>query len=181
MGASLAFEAQYSGRRWTIKDAGGLNPDRMQGTPIFDQSTGILVLGAGFCGICDDVRNNDNIFLKGSYFKSTGAGSHNVIFGYDTFNDKQKGDNRQSATDYWMYGTSANIVGDVIYPVIDEGTFVVHWPLEVSSQGTNFRTHAFFVNDTWAANRNLTFNLGLRWDAQPRKELIGRSSSPTVR
>jgi outer membrane receptor protein involved in Fe transport len=172
IGASTVVEAQYSARRWTIKDAGGLNPDRVQGTPVFDQNSGNSYWAPGFCGQCDDVRNNDNIFLKASYFKSTGRGSHNVVFGYDTFNDKQKGDNRQSATDYWMYGTSANIVGTDIYPVLDDGSFIVHWPLEVSSQGTNFRTHALFVNDTWTTTRNLTVNLGLRWDANR-----GRNSS----
>jgi outer membrane receptor for ferrienterochelin and colicin len=169
VGSSLAFEAQYSGRRWTIKDAGGLNPDRIQGTPIFDQSTGFSYWAPGFCGLCDDVRNNDNVFLKASYFKSTRGGSHNVVFGYDTFNDRQKSDNRQSSTDYWLYGSGANVIDGVIYPVIDEGTFIVHWPVEVSSSGTNFRTHALFVNDSWAATRRLTFNLGLRWDANRGK------------
>jgi outer membrane receptor protein involved in Fe transport len=174
VGSSLALEAQYSGRRWTIKDAGGLNTDRVQGTPVFDQSTGNAYWAPGFCGTCDDVRNNDNVFLKASYFRSTGAGAHNVIFGYDTFNDRQKGDNRQSATDYWMFGTAANVVGTDIYPVLDDFTFIVHWPLEVSSQGTNFRTHAFFVNDTWAASRNWTFNLGVRFDANRGKNSSGQ-------
>ena len=186
IGSNFAFEAQYAGRRWTIKDAGGLNTNRTQGTPIFDQSTGFSYWAPGFCGLCDDVRDNDNIFLKGSYFKSTSAGSHNVIFGYDTFNDKQKSDNRQSATDYWLYGSGANIIDGVIYPVIDEGTFIVHWPVAVTSSGTNFRTHALFVNDTWAASRKLTFNLGLRWDANrgenSAKQQVANSSliSPRV-
>jgi outer membrane receptor for ferrienterochelin and colicin len=165
VGSSLVVEAQYSGRRWTIEDLGGTNSDRIQGTPVFDQSTGASFWAPGFCGVCEEERNNDNVFLKGSYFRSTGAGSHQVIFGYDTFNDRLKGDNRQSASDYWMYGSATNIVGTDIYPVLDEGTFIVHWPLLESSRGTNFRTHAFFVNDTWAANRNLTLNLGLRFDA----------------
>ena len=173
-GRSVSFEAQYSGRRWTIKDAGGLNPDRIQGTPIFDQSRGFSYWAPGFCGLCDDVRDNDNIFVKASYFKSTRRGSHNVVFGYDTFNDRQKGDNRQSSTDYWLFGSGANIIDGVIYPVIDEGTFIVHWPLEASSQGTNFRTHALFVNDNWAAGRNLTLNLGLRWDANRGKNSLNQ-------
>jgi outer membrane receptor protein involved in Fe transport len=176
VGGSLMLEAQYSARTWTIKDAGGTNPDRIQGTPIFDQSRGFSYWAPGFCGLCDDVRDNDNVFLKGSYYKSTSRGSHNVIFGYDTFNDKYKSDNRQSSTDYWLYGSGANIVDGMIYPVVDDGTFIVHWPIEVSSSGTNFRTHAVFANDTWAASSRLTLNLGVRWD----KNSGSNSSSVSV-
>jgi hypothetical protein len=174
IGSSLVVEAQYSGRRWTIEDAGGTNPDRIQGTPVFDQSTGASFWAPGFCGVCDEDRNNDNVFLKASYFRSTGAGSHQIVFGYDTFNDRLKGDNRQSASDYWVYGSAANVVGADIYPVLDEGTFIIHWPLLESSKGTDFRSHAFFVNDTWSVNRNLTFNLGLRFDANQGKNSSGQ-------
>jgi outer membrane receptor protein involved in Fe transport len=173
IGSTFVFEGQYSGRRWTIKDLGGTNPELTQGTPVFDQSTGNSYWAPGFCGTCDAVRNNDNVFLKGSYFRSTGVGAHNVIFGYDTFNDREQSDNRQSSTDYWLYATGANIVGTDIYPVVAPGTFIVHWPLAVSSSGTNFRTHALFANDTWAVNRRLTLNLGLRFDANHGKNSVG--------
>ena len=45
-----------------------------------------------FCGVCEpENRDNDDLFLKATYFKSTqGRGSHNITFGYDTFNDKRR-------------------------------------------------------------------------------------------
>ncbi len=111
-GSSFVAEGRISARRWAIKDLGGLNPELTQGTPVYDQTTGNSYWAPGFCGTCDNDRNNSNLFLKGSYFKSSTAGSHNLVFGYDTFNDKEKSDNRQSATDYWLYATGANIVRD---------------------------------------------------------------------
>ena len=36
----------------------------------------------------EDQRNNENLLAKGSYFLSPqSAGSHDLAFGYDTFND----------------------------------------------------------------------------------------------
>ena len=173
-GSSFVAEGRISARRWTIKDLGGLNPELTQGTPVYDQTTGNSYWAPGFCGTCDNDRNNSNLFLKGSYFKSSTAGSHNLVFGYDTFNDKEKSDNRQSATDYWLYATGANISGTDIYPVVEPfSTLIVHWPLEVSSSGTNFRTHSFFANDTWALNDRLTLNLGLRFDGNRGKNSSG--------
>ncbi len=49
----------------------------------------------------------------------------------------------------------------------------MHWPLEVSSSGTNFRTHSLFANDTWAVNDRLTLNLGLRFDGNHGKNSSG--------
>src|SRR5262249_40545569 len=44
--------------------------------------------------------------------------------------------------------------------------------ITLASQGSNIRTHAAFVNDTWRLNR-LTFNLGLRWDKNQGDDAIG--------
>ena len=42
-----------------------------------------------FCGVCTpEGRDSEDVFVKGSYFLSTPRfGSHNLVFGYDTFND----------------------------------------------------------------------------------------------
>ena len=52
-------------------------------------------------------RDNDNEFVKATYFLSTkGCGSHQMVFGYDTFNDKRFANNHQSGSDYRILGTT---------------------------------------------------------------------------
>ena len=83
--------------------------------------------------------NNDNVFLKGTYFKSTGAGSHNVTFGYDGFNDKLTADNRQSATDYRTSGTTATLIDDDDLPRDrPTGTLIVHRPSRSAAKAPTF-------------------------------------------
>ncbi|MCC7008608.1 MAG: TonB-dependent receptor [Acidobacteria bacterium] len=160
-------EGQYSRRGERFVKAGGTNRDRIQGTPLIDGQTGAWWWAPSFCGVCgDESRDNDSFVLKGSLFKSTRHGAHNLTFGYDGYNDRQKGDNRQSASDYWLMATSSTAVDGVVYPVVEPGfsAFIVHWPLTESSRGTTFRMHSLFVNDQWAATPRLSVNLGLRYD-----------------
>ena len=174
VGSKLFLEAQYSARRWTIEGAGGKNPDRLEGTPVFDQSTGFSFWAPGFCGSCDEHRDNDQAFVKGSYFLSNKTGAHNITFGYDTFNDRQKGDNRQSGSDYWLYASAAVQDGTTNYPIIDDGSLIVHWPLLDASKGSNYRTHGLFANDSYAVNSRLTLNLGIRYDINRGKNASGQ-------
>jgi hypothetical protein len=172
----LAIEAQYSARRFRFKRDGGTNTDLIRGTPLIDAQTGAFWWAPAFCGVCaDETRNNDAALVKGTYLLSTGAGAHNMTFGYDTFNDKVGGDLHQSATDYHVYSSASTVRDGVVYPVFEPGfsAFVVHWPVPESSLGTNFRTHAFFFNDVWAANRHLSLNLGVRWDQNRGRDASG--------
>src|SRR5262249_5925673 len=124
-----------------------------------------------FCGVCDpEDRNNDNEYAKVTYFKSTDQyGAHNVVFGYDTFNDKRFANNHQSGSDFRILGNTIILPptgpGAVIYPkFLPNSTIIQANPLSSGSLGTNFRSHALFVNDHLRWNSHLTFNLGLRWD-----------------
>ena len=167
VGSRLFFEAQFSARRFRFERSGGLSTDLINGTPSRDQQTGAWWWAPNFCGVCrDEERNNDTLFVKGSYFLSTNSGAHDISFGYDGFNDKVLADNHQSGSDYHVWATASTIVDGVVYPVIEPGfsTYIIHWPLQANSQGTNFRTHSLFANDRWAVNRHLTFDLGLRYD-----------------
>ena len=176
IGSRLSVEAQYSSRALTFKKSGGLSTDLITGTPLLDQQTGAWWWAPNFCGVCaDEERNNDSLLIKGSYFLSTAAGSHNVVFGYDGFNDKMRSDNHQSGSDYHVWATGSFIEDGVVYPVIEPGfsTYIIHWPLQQNAKHTNFRTHSFFVNDSWAANRHLSFNLGVRYDKNAGRDSSG--------
>ncbi len=175
--SNLFLEAQYSARQFSFENSGGTTTDLIEGTVLRDQLTGAFWWSPNFCGVCGpEERDNENLFLKGNYFASTSRGSHNLSFGYDMFNDKRRGDNHQSGSDYHVWASDTIIDSGTVYPVIDGSdfsTYIIWWPISQASQGTNFRTHSLFVNDTWNAGRHFTFNLGMRWDKNNGKDAIG--------
>jgi outer membrane receptor protein involved in Fe transport len=128
--------------------------------------------------VCDpEKRDNTDVFAKGSYFLSTGGtGSHNMVFGYDLFNDKRFANNHQSGSDYRILGTSSIVNADSIVPVfLNDGSTLIQWnPIPSGSQGTNFRTHSLFYNDNWRVNGHLTANLGIRYDRNRGADSAGR-------
>jgi TonB dependent receptor len=168
LSSSLFIEGQYSSRHFTFQQAGGLDTDRIRGTLLIDQQRGGLrYWSPSFCGVCgDERRDNDDLVLKGTWFRSTRAGSHNVVFGYDTFSNKRFVNNHQSASDYRIYGTTSIVSPDGIYPVFgaDETTYIQYNPILQETQGTDFAMDSLFANDTWRVTPRLGLNVGLRWD-----------------
>jgi hypothetical protein len=175
--SNFSFEAQYSARNFTFRNAGSSSRDRIFGTPLLDQTTGAFFWSPLYCGVCrDEERDNSSILFKGSYFLSTAStGAHNVVFGYDGFNDRMVSDNFQSGSDWHVWATRSAIDGNDVYPVIEPGlsTYIIHWPVRESTLGTNFRTHSLFVNDTWSFDRHWSFNLGLRYDRNDGRDGSG--------
>ena len=157
--ANLFVEAQYSSRQFSFENSGGTSRDIVDGTVLRSQQTGAYWWSPNFCGVCGpEQRDNQNLFLKGNYFLSTGTGSHNLAFGYDTFNDKRQGDNHQSGSDFQVWTTDTRIENDTVYPVIagNGSTYIINYPISQASLGTNFRTHSLFFNDSWAAGTHFT-------------------------
>ena len=101
--------------------------------------------------------------------------SHTIVFGYDRYNDQRQADNHQSGSDYRILGTSTVIRGETIYPVFlnNNSTFIQWDPITLASTGSNIRTHALFVNDTWRLNDGISLNLGLRWDKNQGDDAAG--------
>ena len=165
---NFVVEGRFSERDTSIIGAGAPSTDRIQGTLLLDRVRGGRYFAPTFCGICDpETRNLDDEFVKGTYFKSTkGSGSHNMVFGYDTANDKRFANNYQSGSNYRVIGTTTTIVNGVIFPQWTPGptTVLQYNPILQGSLGTKFRTHSLFYNDNWRVNNNVTVNLGIRWD-----------------
>jgi outer membrane receptor protein involved in Fe transport len=170
LGSNFFIEGQYSGRQGSATGAGSMYTDMVRGTLLIDTQRGMARYNSPtFCGVCrTEERDNANILAKGSWFLSTPSwGSHNVVFGYDTFNDMRASDNHQSGSDWRIFGTTAILRDGDVFPVFnDDGrSTVIQWnPILVATQGTNFRMHSVFLNDGWRWTDRLSFNLGARFD-----------------
>ena len=172
MGHNFFLEGLFSQRHFTFIGTGATSTELVNGTLMIDNSRGLRFWSPTFCGVCsDESRDNQDVFVKASYFVPTGgAGSHNVTFGVDSFNDQRYANNHQSGSDYRIYNTGTIVrgAGDsaTVYPVsLGDGSTFIQWnPIPLLSQGANFRTYSGFVNDSWRVNGRLTANLGLRWD-----------------
>jgi outer membrane receptor for ferrienterochelin and colicin len=175
---NLFLEGRYSSRKFSFVGSGAPTTDLIQGTLLIDTARGNLrYWSPTFCGVCDpEQRDNEELFLKGTYLWSTkDSGSHTLLFGYDTYNDKRFANNHQSGSDFRILGTSSIVRGTDIFPRwLPESTTIQWNPIDQGSLGTNFRTNALFVNDTWRFTDRLTFSLGLRWDKNQGEDAAGR-------
>lgn len=165
----LFVEAQYSKRKFTFKDYGATTKDLYDGTAMVDYTvSGYASYNSPtFCGICSyEYRNNENYYVKGTYFLSTEKlGSHNIVFGYDDFTGMRQSNNYQSGSNYTVYTPGVIIDANKnVYPIIDSTTELVYWPILQQAEMTDLNTRSVFVNDTWRLNNNLSFNIGLRYD-----------------
>jgi hypothetical protein len=170
-------EGQYSRRRFTFQHSGSQFTDLIKGTLLLDQSRGNARYNSPtFCGVCDDERrDNQNVTAKATYFASTGSlGSHNVVVGFDLFDDKRFANNHQSGSDFRVFTTSAIIQGTTIFPVLDNRSFIRWTPILVGSEGNRFRTESGFVNDAWTYNKHWSFNVGVRYDKNDGQDSQGR-------
>jgi len=174
-------EAQYSEREYIIGRGSGGVPDLIEGTLIRTRGEGYRYWAPTFCGSCEDQsRNNDNTLVKASYFLSTDTvGTHDISFGYDTFEDSIFSINHQTGSDFTVYandpvGGAANPVIDPTtgspYPTFDADAASQPWIRWFAvfntdlAQPSAFVTDSFYVNDRWQLNDKWSFNLGVRYD-----------------
>jgi outer membrane receptor for ferrienterochelin and colicin len=179
-GDDLLLTAQYSQREFTFIGSGAKSRDLIEGTMIIARG-----LNNGryhsptFCGVCrPEERDNENALVKLSYFLATETlGSHDLVAGYDTFDDIRAANNHQSGSDYRILGTTAIIRGTDVFPVFnnDGSTIIQYNPILRGTEGTSFKTNSLFVNDTWRFSERLTFNLGLRYDENDGRDAEGKT------
>jgi hypothetical protein len=173
-------EGQYSRRRFTFENSGSQFTDLIKGTLLRDRSRGSARYNAPtFCGVCGpEKRDNQDITAKATYFASTGSlGSHNVVFGFDLFDDKRFSNNHQSGSDYRIFTTSAILQSDgTVLPVLTPNTTFIRWtPIFVNSIGNRFRTYSGYINDAWSYDKHWSFNVGVRYDKNGGVDSQGRT------
>lgn len=175
-------EAQYSEREFTFIGSGSNFTDRILGTLFVDRPTGARWHSPTFCGVCTpEERNNENMLLKASYFlTSETLGSHDLVVGYDSFNDIRTANNHQSGSDFRILLAGTIFDNGQLFPVLTPNTLatngtLIQWnPIFLSSKGTDFVTNSYFVNDRWRLNDNFSFNVGVRYDANDGEDAEGK-------
>lgn len=183
-GSNFFVEAQYSERDFLLGDgSGSQSRDLIGGTLIQWEGPGSRYHTGTFCGVCPaELRNNDNTLAKASYFLTTDAGgSHDIVFGYDTFTDIRQSDNHQSGSDFQLWhGNDPIFQGNDIFPVFNpnspQGFFdwIVWFPILEGSKGTDLVTNSLYVNDTWQVNEKMSLSLGLRYDENDGRDAEGK-------
>lgn len=176
---SLLLTAQYSERQFSFIGSGATSTDLIAGTLLQDRSrSSARYHSPTFCGVCvPEDRDNTNALAKISYFLSSERlGSHDLVAGYDTFEDIRKADNHQSGSDWRIIGTRADISGSNITPVFlgDGSTTIQFDPILRASEGTSFKTNSLFANDNWRFSDRLTMSLGLRYDKNDGANAAGQ-------
>jgi outer membrane receptor protein involved in Fe transport len=166
---SFFVEAQYAERTFTFAGAGGTAApgDRINGTVIYFPGSGAQANSDVFCGTCgDEERNMDNWLAKASWFLSGSTGTHDVVFGVDSYNDVRLSNNYQSPSNFfiWNYNDPTYGPDGTFYPVFTGGEDLDYWPIFVASLGTSFKTDSAYVNDTWRLSPRWTVSAGLRYD-----------------
>jgi len=177
------LEAQVSARHLTRSNEGSRYTDVERGTPVYDMLNNFVIYNSPiYCAVCPgagQTRDNSDAFAKASVFISTEkAGSHDLRFGVDVFDDMWKGNNWQSGSGYNAYASAVNIVGTgtsaKYYPVflLDE-SFLEYMPIFEMSKGNHFKTQSAFVNDAWRLGNTLSFNIGVRYDRNDGTDASG--------
>jgi hypothetical protein len=200
LSSNFFVEAQYSKRKFTFEGSGARYSDLIRGTMILDRSRGSARWNSPtFCAVCGlseadiaagklnkESRDNQDFVLKGSYFLSTeSTGSHNIVFGFDAYDDIRKNNNYQSGSEYRLYANNTIIrssgANTVLFPVVIPGTsdtqtsaaYLLWNPLAADSVGSRFRTYSVFLNDTWRFDSKWTFNVGVRYDKNDGEDQTG--------
>lgn len=155
--------------------------------PEFNFGGGLVGIGFG------NSANNFDTGLRLNDFISVVSGGHNLRFGGDYRHQRYTPTNQNNLAGIFDFGsgqtaavvnnqTSANtgfgfasfLLGQVAGSRLNFAPSVPQWR-------SNY--YALFAQDDWKVTKNLTLNLGLRWDVdEPRRELYDRFSSfdPTV-
>lgn len=186
----MTLEALYSKKEFTFKDAGGTDQNPVTGSVIHPGGQAAENIGAPFfSSLSDEERDNETMYLKGSYFLTTSNwGSHDISAGISELTEIRKADNHQAASDWRVYSSYTrwdtpadpnNPFADDPFPdaypifTADFNSVLYYWPIIRSSQGSDFAVQSAYINDSWTLNEKWHFNLGFRFDKNEVKAQDG--------
>jgi outer membrane receptor for ferrienterochelin and colicin len=176
---NLLLEFQGSQRDFAFVGGGATERDRIFGTMIRDIATGRRGFSPTFCGVCSDkTRNNEYYVLKSSYFLSTSRlGTHNLVAGVEDFSELRNENNDQGGSGYRVFGDFLYQGQDVFLRMRPGVSFIQNFPILNLSKTSDSTTQSLFINDKWELNKNLSFNVGARYDKNDGKDQAGNKTA----
>ncbi len=181
---SLFATLQYSQKEFGFRNTGGTSTDILDSPFRTRGVTGIpfnLHYNAPFFDSTDpEDRNNKQVAGSLSWFFSRPSfGSHDLKGGFEWFRSQRAGGNSQSSTGYVFQSDYLTSGGQIVYdaqgrliPLFTPGVSrVQNW---MATRGATMKvdTLSLYVQDRWALNRNVTFDLGVRYE-RARSEATG--------
>lgn len=177
--SNLLFEAQVSERRYKFDGVGGTST-AIADSPFITLTQDLGHYNAPYFDATDpEERNNRQLNANMTYFLE-GRGRHEIKGGYEWYRSQNTGGNSQSATSFVFdadYATDAagNALQDAsgrLIPVFVPGeTQLENW-LAVRGAKLNVDTQSFYAQDHWTISRQLSADLGLRYE-RVRSEATG--------
>ncbi|HVS29968.1 MAG TPA: TonB-dependent receptor [Thermoanaerobaculia bacterium] len=183
---NFLLEARYAEVNFEFDSLGGDDAGLATGTPINLTSPGFNTYANAppFSGIeTTDVRDNESIGLKGTYFFGSRAfGNHSITAGVDRFHETRRANNHQSATGFRIVSRTfapQRAGGQTLVSLMPAIGSVVRdfawwFPIQLQSQGSDLTTDALWVNDKWDLGSRFSSNLGVRFDRNDSSDSQGR-------
>lgn len=177
---NLMLEAKYNKKKEILgtSGSGGQGP---KNAPIWTNSSTLEVFDNGLFSDDGDSRPIKNASLSLTWFVDA-MGSHEFRTGYQWFQSQRKSANPQTPSNYWIWfdgaqpGTSALDWRNRILRADGGNTTWLEWWEPIFGAVTKNKTESYFVNDKWKLNRNVAFNIGLRFDKFISQDDLGRDN-----
>lgn len=173
IGSRLLVTAQYSQKRWGVRDQGNTSLD-VHDSPFLTRTGGQFHYNAPYFDSTDpEDRNNRQLTGSASYFASSPAfGSHDLKAGIEHFTSTRVGGNSQTSTGYVFQ--SNFVVGADGRPVVDAngrlapsfvpGTSRLQTWLPTRGAQIDIATTSLYLQDRITVGPHWGFNLGTRFE-----------------
>ena len=169
--SNFFVEGQYSKKDFAFVGSGSPYYDIIKGTLITDRARGARYWSPTFRNTPEGEQRDIRVYTaKANYFLSSARmGSHDLRLGYENFNEVRHVNNYQNGSDFRISVPNTIVRGNQIFPRMPGGatgtlTRISWLPIFVLSQGSDYTTHAVYLNDRWTLSDRWTFNVGGRYD-----------------
>ncbi|MCL4814744.1 MAG: TonB-dependent receptor, partial [Vicinamibacteraceae bacterium] len=175
LSSRLFAEARWSQKEFGFRNSGGTGTDIVADSPFITLTQALGHYNAlYFDGNDPEDRNNWQVAGSLSYFLTTPSfGSHDIKAGVEIYNSRRTGGNSQSPTGYVFDADFlADASGLPIYdaqgrfqPVFVPGESLLENWIATRGAKVDIKTTSFYIQDGWRATRNLSFDLGVRYES----------------
>ena len=174
-GSSMFGEAQYSEKEFSFihQPEPGFTSD-ISDSPVrcWNDASDCAYNAPYFDPTDPEDRNNEQLTANVSWFVDSGAGTHDIKFGFEDFTNINVGGNSQSQTDWVLFVDPLKDANGQV--VIGPDGDLIPDPVAFSSLGVFFeafrgaelelQVQSYYVNDRWQLNDHWSFNIGARYE-----------------